>query len=262
MTSVQWSKTRGLDGNQKRLKIAVIQEVGYMENISFPPTQNDVVLETLKTCQKIAHECGDPCGVHYDLAVAKSTFLIQNQEKPCFDNVSVCFETFHIEVALFGAIRYLIEGSGIEQVLVESDVLDSGLQDFLKGKDFNRCKRIHILLSIALEKCHFQTFLMQCGDECLASFSDPFEEMDRETPLINISIGHVVDDKWEELQKEDIISVPAAVDTIVFDAMFILHAIQFPDNYGALANNILGLICKGEARDIHLVFDVYGTPTI
>lgn len=44
--------------------------------------------------------------------------------------------------------------------------------------------------------------------------------------------------------------------------LFILHAIQFPKNYGTFVYNILKIICRGETGEIYLVFDVYGTPTV
>ncbi len=48
-----------------------------MRNVTFPPTRNDVVMETLKVSQMIASECGEASIlVHYDLAVAKPALMI------------------------------------------------------------------------------------------------------------------------------------------------------------------------------------------
>ena len=77
-------------------------------------------METLKVSQKIASECGEASIlVHYDLAVAKPALMIQNQESPRFDNIFICFGSFHIELAYFGALGYYLQGSGIENILSE-----------------------------------------------------------------------------------------------------------------------------------------------
>lgn len=164
MVSVEWSKMTPMwSGWNARVTedTSMKQCIGYMRNVTFPPTRNDVVMETLKVSQKIASECGEASIlVHYDLAVAKPALMIQNQESPRFDNIFICFGSFHIELAYFGALGYYLQGSGIENILSESEVLASGsIPGFLRGKHFNRCKRIHILLSLALERCLFHKFI-------------------------------------------------------------------------------------------------------
>ena len=48
------------------------QKIGYMDNLSLPPTRLDVVAETMKISQNVAAECGQQFAiVHYDVAVAK-----------------------------------------------------------------------------------------------------------------------------------------------------------------------------------------------
>ena len=116
------------------------QKVLYLENITLPPTRNDVVLETMKMSQQIARECGEEFMiVHYDLAIAKPALQIQSAEAPRFDNLFIAFGPFHITLAYFGALGYLIDGSGGPEILVESGVLASGsLNGFLSGKHYNR----------------------------------------------------------------------------------------------------------------------------
>ena len=119
-----------------------LQNVAYMENISFPPTRLDVIADTLKISQKVAQECGEPYAVvTYDLAVAKPALQIQAQESPLYDNVFICFGAFHICLAFFGALGHLLDGSGGPNILTESDVLAPGsLDEFLLGKHYNHCK--------------------------------------------------------------------------------------------------------------------------
>ena len=136
------------------------QAVLYMPNIDRSPTNDDVVVETLVITQKCAQECGQPYGVvTYDLDVAKRAIKIQVTESPRFDNVFIMFGAFHLQMCLFKAIGKLIKESGMAEMLVEANVLASGsLNGFINCKNFNRCKRLHPMLSLALETLHFRQF--------------------------------------------------------------------------------------------------------
>jgi hypothetical protein len=116
------------------------QNVLYMENISFPPTRLDVVVETMKISQQVASECDEEyIVVHYDLAIAKPALQIQATESPRFDNIFIAFGPFHICLAYFGALGHFMENSGGPEILIESDVLASGsLNGFLSGRHYNR----------------------------------------------------------------------------------------------------------------------------
>ena len=92
-----------------------------MKNISLPPTQLDGVAEMLRVSQKVAEECGEQYAiVTYDLAIAKPALQIQAQESPTFDNVFICFGTFHIVLANLGCLGYFIDESGGPNILTET----------------------------------------------------------------------------------------------------------------------------------------------
>jgi hypothetical protein len=94
------------------------QRIAYMENLNLPPTWLDVVAEILQISQKVTNECGDVYSVvHYDLAVAKPAMQIQAEETPLYDNIFICFGPFHINMAYFGAIGQIIDGSGGPEIL-------------------------------------------------------------------------------------------------------------------------------------------------
>ena len=141
------------------------QKIAYMENLTFPITRLDVVAETLHVTQQVAQECGQEYGVvHYDLNAAKPALQIQSTEAPKYDNLSICFGPFHIMMSYFGSVGYLIDSSGGPEILVDADVLASGsITGFLKGKHFNRCKRLHLLFATALQVLHFKNFLEEFG---------------------------------------------------------------------------------------------------
>ena len=81
------------------------------------------------------------------------------------------FGSFHVEMSYFSSRRRIIEGSGGPYVLTEMKAEAPGsLNKFLKGKMYNRCRRVHILFSTALHALHFQTFMQ---DE---EFSDELKD--------------------------------------------------------------------------------------
>ena len=58
-----------------------------MQNISLPPTREDVVKKTLKRSPPTAQEYGDKYAIAtYDLAVAKIAIQIQIHNSPEFDD--------------------------------------------------------------------------------------------------------------------------------------------------------------------------------
>ena len=132
----------------------------YMENITLPPTQLNVVLETLKVSQRVAEECQqDYSIVTYGLAIAKLAMQIQAEETARFDNVFICFGAFHISLAFFGCLGSFIDRSSGPNILTETEILASGsLRGCTLGKHYNRCKRIHPMLATALTQLHFQAY--------------------------------------------------------------------------------------------------------
>ena len=82
---------------------------------------------------------------------------IQAAESPEFDNVFVALGSFHIELAFFSALGKIVKESGATHFLGELEILKSGsLNGFIKGKSYNRCKRIHEYLSLSMESLHFE----------------------------------------------------------------------------------------------------------
>lgn len=96
----------------------------------------------------------------YDLAIAKPALCIQIMESPRFDNLLIQLGPFHIVMSYFKAIGKFICESGLPHILTESGVLAQGsLRGFLNGTNFNRSKRIHPMLAVALSILHFRSFM-------------------------------------------------------------------------------------------------------
>lgn len=153
------------------------QKVFYLAPINESPTQNAVVLETMRQAVEASEECGQRYAeCHYDLAITSKAFKIQNTLIRNYDddNISRLFihvAPFHVEMSVFKAIGKYIENCGITQIMVDAGLLASGsMSSFLTGKLFNRCKRLHPLIALTTEIMHFEHFLenesVSLGQEC------------------------------------------------------------------------------------------------
>lgn len=107
-----------------------------MDPIAQPPTNNDLVRETMVRSLKVARETKQDYGiVTYDLAVAQKAYCIQALQDPTFDKLVILLGNFHLELAFFGAIGTFLADSGIEYLLTESGILAEGsIGGFIKGK--------------------------------------------------------------------------------------------------------------------------------
>ena len=137
------------------------QSVWYLPQINESPTSHSVVVETMKRSLRMADEANrESITVTYDFAIAKIALHIQAEERPTFDRLFISLGSFHIEMAFFAALGKVITESGGPHLLSECDILAKGsLQSFLAGTHYNRCKRLHEILSLAMEILHFQLFM-------------------------------------------------------------------------------------------------------
>ena len=137
------------------------QVVHYMPNLNQPITKQCVVADTMRTAMKCAEECGQQFAlVTYDLDVAKTAHRIQVTSQPEFDRLFIMFGVFHILMCYFRAIGKTIAESGGPAMLTDSGVLAPGsLRGFIECLNYNRCKRLHPMLALALEMLLFRRFM-------------------------------------------------------------------------------------------------------
>ncbi|OXU16633.1 hypothetical protein TSAR_013301 [Trichomalopsis sarcophagae] len=137
------------------------QKISYLMPINVSPTNKSVVYETMRQTQEVAKECRQGyMQVTYDLAIANIAYQIKSKEKPNFENIFIHMGSFHVMMAYFKAIGKFIDECGLTQIMIQSDLLASGsLNGFISGKHFNRCKRLHGIVSLALQILHFKEFL-------------------------------------------------------------------------------------------------------
>lgn len=138
------------------------QKVSYLTTINSSPTNISVVLHTMLEGQRVAEECGEEyqkSQIMYDLAIAKIALQLQSTENPNFNNLFIHIGSFHIMMAYFKANTY-IDNCGLINIMVDCEMIANGsVNEYLTGKHFNRCKRLHPIVSLALQILHFQSFV-------------------------------------------------------------------------------------------------------
>ncbi len=104
----------------------------------------------------------EECGQSY--VIVKPALKIQEEEAPQYDNTLICFGAFHIILAYFSGIGFVLAKSSGPEVLIETGVLALGsCNGFLSGRHYNQCKRLHPLLANSMHILHFRTFLAHHG---------------------------------------------------------------------------------------------------
>ena len=123
-------------------------------------TSYAVVVETLKKSLRIAAEFEKQCiFVTYDLAIAKMAYQIQSEGKPKLDSIFIALGVFHLEMVLFHAYGQFIAESDGSHILNECLAPAKGSTlSFQIGKNFKRCKCMHEILALSMEKLHFEPF--------------------------------------------------------------------------------------------------------
>lgn len=182
-----------------------IQKIEYLTQINNSPTDPAVVKETMRRSLQIASECQkDFFSVTYDLAMAKIALRIQSAEDE-FEKLFINFGPFHIMLSFMKAIGKFISGSGLTNILIDSEILASGsISSFLSGKHFNRCRKIHPLLSLALQNLHLERFLQQHDQdlENIKEYLKIFNEQQNDDPQITNENLKKLFNKYEEYKNE------------------------------------------------------------
>lgn len=108
--------------------------------------------KTLEISLAIEDEIGqDHIEVEYDLAIAKIAFQLQYVLRPKLDKIFIRVGLFHGELAFFHALGKLIDGLGLENIMIDAEIIEvDSFQSFISGKNYNRCKRLHPVMSLGL----------------------------------------------------------------------------------------------------------------
>ena len=131
-----------------------------MPQINESPTSTAVVAEALNRVQRIASEYAkDLITLASNLAITKIDLKMQATQSQKYDNVFVNLGVFHIKMVFFSAIRSYNAKVGGPHLLKQSRVLEKeSLKEFITGKSYSRCQRIHHVLTAAMGILHSRKF--------------------------------------------------------------------------------------------------------
>ncbi|KYN03439.1 hypothetical protein ALC62_05715 [Cyphomyrmex costatus] len=180
------------------------QIICYLTTINASPTNNDVVYETMLQSKKVARECGqDYIEVTYDLAIAKIALQIQSTEKGLFDILFIHLGAFHIMMAFFKAVGKFIDYCGLSVIMVNAEMIANGsVNGFITGKHFNRCKRLHPMITLALKMIHFEKFIEQENIDLPVEFKTYLIQFSKQTRSSQPSIQQAeVKEIFEKYEK-------------------------------------------------------------
>lgn len=142
--------------------------------------------------------------ITYNLAITKIALRIQSAEE-VFKNLFIHLGAFHIMLSFFKAVGKFINGNGLTNMLVNSGVLaDGSVNTFLTGKHFNRCRKIHPILSLALQLLHIDKFLEteQYNMETIKTFLTHYSENKNEKPVINNELCQKIFKDYEQFKQD------------------------------------------------------------
>lgn len=147
----------------------LVKKIWYLPHIKASPTSYNCTAYLEDGSSSSYRECEQHNIIcTYDLNIAKIALEIQNQLQPKFDNAFIILGPFHIQLAYFKALGKVIDGSGIWEILYESDLIAQGsLNGFMGATHCNRCRRLYPILGVALKKLALRTiFDSNSGNWC------------------------------------------------------------------------------------------------
>ncbi|XP_011858812.1 PREDICTED: uncharacterized protein LOC105556339, partial [Vollenhovia emeryi] len=186
---------------------SIKQRISYLTTINLSPTNTAVIQETMIQSLKVAEECGETyIQVSYDLAIAKVALQIQSTENPRFNNLFIHLGSFHVMMAYFKAIGKIIDNCGLSNIMIDTELLASGsINGFITGKHFNRCKRLHSMISLAISILHFKRFLRESNleiTEDIIKYLGNFCKNPTRTPVIDYPPLLEITEKYEKYREQ------------------------------------------------------------
>ena len=141
--------------------VTVTTSIGYCPMINGSSTEYSTIYTVLKTAQKMVAAVGkSDCVITFDLAIYMKAKEIQWRLVEEFKDTVIRMGGFHIILNYLAVIGKMFYNSGLEDLLIESDVYASGTAShLLKGKQYNRGIRAHKLVSEAFFRLQWSEFL-------------------------------------------------------------------------------------------------------
>ncbi len=141
-------------------KISLQTTIGYCPMMKASPTDFNTVYTVMKNVQKMMSSLHQKeCIITFDLAIYVKAKEMQYRKAREFADMVIRMGGFHIALNFLSVIGKIYRDSGLEDLLIESDVYGSGAASaLLNGKSYNRGVRAH---KLTLEGCSCMS-----GQEC------------------------------------------------------------------------------------------------
>lgn len=153
--------------NIRNTKPLPVSNIHYMPVIEASPTQlstvNHILLSALSVVEQLKCES---CMVVFDQAIYSKAQQIRWCNPEMQQKLVLRLGEFHTVMCFLSTIGKRFAMSGLEDILVESEVVAQGsIKGILNGHMYNRSVRSHKLLFEALSRMQFMSFLESLGDE-------------------------------------------------------------------------------------------------
>ena len=129
------------------------------------PSCNATIQEVLRSSQEASQKLEQEHTITIitlDLATAKKAYSIIWQDPETYKNVFIRLGTFHTICAFFKALGKTLEGSGFEEIVLESGMCSSGsMNGIMAGKHYNCAMTVHKLFLETMEKLLLKQFLIK-----------------------------------------------------------------------------------------------------
>jgi len=134
--------------------------IGYGPFFPQSPTHPDVVEQSVQYCMDVARNRDQEFTIiTVDQAIYEVVLGLQKKNPQKYAKVILRMGGFHIGQNLMGAIGHLMQGTGIEDIMVEADVCLRGTANkIVSGKDYYAMLRAHSMVHAAMFTLHWEAF--------------------------------------------------------------------------------------------------------
>ena len=170
-------------------------KIGYMAPILYPITDPATVQQCINTSMEVSRKLNQEYTfITMDLAAAKLAYNIIWDDHERYSKVIMHLGAFHTTCSYLGAIGKMMNGSGFEDIVLESGLCASGsIEQVLSGKHYNRSMRVHQRMLVALEQLIFEAFIDKVHDGKLSNFVDKTDLQILENLANHLSVDGVHD---------------------------------------------------------------------
>ena len=233
--------------------IPTLTSVGYCPMVDGSPTESSTVYTVMKNVEAMMASLGQKDSViTFDLAIYVKAKEIQWRLQEEFVNMVIRMGGFHVAINYLSLLGKKYDGSGIEDLLIESGVDGSGTASLLlKGKSYNRGVRAHRLIMEAIFRLQWQAFIKWLSDndgggidkEAVAEYTRACREAVQE--------GKDVKKNLDKLT-QNMVELEQQFTTFRNEARSKSHLFAFWDDYVAMVQLLLQFIRAERTSDWHL----------